>query len=106
MADFCLVSRRTLDDFDARLFRFHYLLGADWRLCCRQLKIDRGSFFHRVYDIEQRLGRIFAELSPYALYPVSEYFSGVTRRDVQRAAITDLVRQNGSRDPSPLLLSA
>src|SRR5580698_8439469 len=28
-ADFCLVSRRTLDDVEHRLFRFHFLLGAD-----------------------------------------------------------------------------
>jgi hypothetical protein len=106
MADFCLVSRRTLDDFEHQIFRFHYLLGADWRLCCRQLKIDRGTFFHHVYDIENRLGRVFAELTPYALYPVSEYFVGVTRRDVERATVTEVVRQTRSRDSSPLLLSA
>jgi hypothetical protein len=106
MADFCLVSRRTLDDFEHRLFRFHYLLGADWKLCCRQLKMDRGGFFHHAYEMETRLGRVFAELTPYALYPVSEYFSGLTRHGVQRATITDMVRQNDSREPAPLPLSA
>jgi hypothetical protein len=93
MADFYLVSQRTLDEFENRIFRAHYLLGADWRLCCRQLKIDRGTFFHNVYDIENRLGRVFAELTPYALFPVSEYFSGTTRHDVQRANVTSLVRE-------------
>src|ERR1035437_5763997 len=29
MADFCLVSRRVLDEEDHRLFRFYFLLGAD-----------------------------------------------------------------------------
>jgi hypothetical protein len=106
MADFCLVSRRTLEDFEYRIFRYHYMLGADWRLCCRQLKVERGIFFHHVYNIENRLGRVFAELSPYSLYPVSEYFVGTTRRDVERATITDMLRHNGSRDPSLLLLSA
>jgi len=106
MADFCLVSRRTLEDFEHQLFRYHYLLGADWKLCCRQLKMDRGKFFHHVYDIESRLGRVFAELAPYALYPVSEYFVGTTRVGVQRATITELVRQNKSPDHARLPLSA
>ncbi len=79
MADFCLVSRRVLDEADYRIFRFHFLLGADWRLCCRRLNMDRGLFFHAVYRIEQKLGRAFAELEPYALYPLDEYFSGLRR---------------------------
>ncbi len=75
MADFCLVSRRALDDGEYRLFRFHFLLGADWNLCCRRLSMDRGLFFHSVYRIEQKLGRILAELEPFPLFPVDEYFS-------------------------------
>ena len=82
-ADFCLVSQRTLDPLENKVFRFHFLLGADWRLCCRQLKMDRGSFFHTIYRIEQKLGRIFAELEPYPLYPLSEYFVGVIRKDAR-----------------------
>src|SRR5437879_11921999 len=62
VADFCLVSRRTLGDFEYKVFRYHFLLGADWRLCCRQMKIDRGIFFHAVYRVEQNLGRIFRDL--------------------------------------------
>lgn len=76
MADFCLVSKRNLTEFEHRIFRFHFLLGADWKLCCRKLNIDRGNFFHGVYRIEQKLGRVFRELEPYALFPVSEYFHG------------------------------
>jgi hypothetical protein len=106
MADFCLVSRRTLEDFEYRIFRSHYLLGADWRLCCRQLNIDRGNFFHYVYNIEDRLGRVFAELTPYALYPVSEYFAGMDRREPQRATVTSLIRQEDLHGHSPLPLSA
>lgn len=77
MADFCLVSKRALNEDAYKLFRFHFLLGADWRQCCRLLKIDRGTFFHGVYRIEQLLGRTFAELEPYALWPLDEYFGGV-----------------------------
>jgi hypothetical protein len=79
IADFCLVSRRHLDESDYQLFRYHFLLGADWKLCCRRLKIERGTFFHSVYRIEQKLGRVFRELEPYALYPLNEYFYGASR---------------------------
>jgi hypothetical protein len=79
IADFCLVARRTLDDFEHRLFRYHFLLGADWRLCSRRLEMDRGNFFHAVYRIEQKLGRVFRELEPYSLFPLDEYFHGPSR---------------------------
>jgi hypothetical protein len=84
MADFYLVSRRELDTVEFRVFRYHFLLGANWRLCCRQLGMDRGNFFHTVYRIEQKLGRVFAELEPYGLYPVDEYFGGPIRREPAR----------------------
>jgi hypothetical protein len=79
IADFCLTARRTLDDSEHQLFRYHFLLGADWRLCARKLGIDRGTFFHAVYRIEQRLGRVFRELQPYPLFPLDEYFHGPSR---------------------------
>jgi hypothetical protein len=76
VADFCLVSHRTLDEFEYKVFKFHFLLGADWKLCTRRLGIDRGNFFHAVYRIEQKLGRVFRELEPYGLFPLDEYFRG------------------------------
>ena len=85
VADFCLVSRRELDDQQYRLFRYHFLLGADWKLCCRKLNVDRGEFFHDVYRIQQKLGRAFRELEPYALYPLEEYFGGTTKEKTTSA---------------------
>lgn len=79
LADFCLVSRRVLSESDHQIFRFHFLLGADWKLCCQRLNMDRGSFYHQVYRIQERLGRVFAELEPYALFPLDEYFGGSSR---------------------------
>jgi len=79
LADFCLVSHRVLDEQEHRLFRYHFLLGADWKLCTRKLKMDRGNFFHAVYRIEQKLGRAFRELEPYALFPLDEYYNGASR---------------------------
>jgi hypothetical protein len=75
VADFCLVSRRTLSPREHKMFRYHFLLGADWKLCCRKLSLDRGAFFHEIYRIEQKLGRTFRELQPHALFPVDEYFN-------------------------------
>jgi hypothetical protein len=74
IADFSLVSKRTLTPAEYRLFNYHFLLGADWKLCCRKLKIDRGTFFHAVYRIQAKLGQVFRELQPYGLYPLDEYF--------------------------------
>lgn len=79
-ADFCLIARRSLDEIEYRVFRFHFLLGADWRLCSRRLNMDRGTFFHHVYRIQSTLGRIFRELQPYGLFPLDEYFEGTIRK--------------------------
>lgn len=78
IADFELISRRSLDPFHYRIFRLHFLLGADWKLCCRRLAMDRGTFFHSIYRIEEKLGTAFYETEPYALYPPNDYF--VARR--------------------------
>jgi hypothetical protein len=104
IADFCLVSKRFLDDSEHKLFRFHFLLGADWRLCCRQLKMERGSFFHEVYRIQQKLGRVFRELEPYALYPLDEYFGGTYKKDLRPESAKILrmpmdTRRRGLRPP-------
>lgn len=79
IADFELVARRVLSESDHKLFRFTFLLGADWVACCRHLKLDRGNYFHHVYRIQAILGRAYADLKPYALYPVDEYFGGTVR---------------------------
>jgi hypothetical protein len=86
MADFCLVARRSLDEFEYRLFRYRFLLGADWKLCCRRLALDRGNLFHAVYRVEQKLGRIFRELEPYSLFPLDEYFRGPSRLHALQAS--------------------
>ncbi len=103
MADFCLVSQRILDDFEYRLFRYHFLLGADWRLCCRQMSIDRGTFFHAVYDIEQKLGQAFAEIEPYPLYPLGDYFAGVIQRPAAVEAMPVRVPKSSLKRPISML---
>lgn len=79
IADFTLIARRHLTEEEHRLFRYHFLLGADWKLCSRKLGMERGNFFHAVYRIEQKLGRVFRELQPYPLYPLDDYFHGPSR---------------------------
>jgi hypothetical protein len=87
VADFCLVSRRALSLREHLIFRYHYLLGADWKLCCQRLNADRGAFFHEIYRIEQKLGRVFRELEPHALFPVDEYFNCSSREDKPGVAV-------------------
>ena len=74
MADFILLAHRTLSAEDYRLFRYRFLLGADWRLCAEKMRMDRGTCFNRIYSMMQRLGRAFAETEPYPMFPLSEYF--------------------------------
>ncbi len=99
MADFYLVTKRSLTDEEHRLFRFHFLLGADWKLCCRRLGMDRGNFFHSVYRIEQKLGRVFTELQPHALFPLDEYFGGAVQawRDPERKVVEIQFGPRGGR---------
>src|ERR1017187_5102618 len=79
-ADVFLVAKRTLTDpTEWDIFRFFHLLGADWKLCGRRLGMDKGAVFHVVYRVEERLGRVFAELRPFSLYPLDEYFQKTTR---------------------------
>jgi hypothetical protein len=87
MADFILLAKRTLDEDEYRMFRLRYMLGADWQLCARKLKLDRGTYFNRVYSVQKKLGRAFAELEPYPLFPLSEYFHSSHRDDYVHAFV-------------------
>jgi hypothetical protein len=61
--------------------------------------MDRGSFFHTVYRIEQSLGRVFCELEPYALYPLDEYFGGIVQRKPPRRSLSRLTAYRSFRPP-------
>ena len=61
------------------------------------LKMDRGTFFHAVYRIQQKLGRVFREVEPYALFPLDEYFGGTART----SATMGLRRDNVITMPPP-----
>lgn len=98
-ADFCLVSRRALSEADHRIFKFHFLLGADWRACCAKLGIERGQFFHDVYRIQQQLGRRFRELQPYGLFPTGAYFHGGKNMVIKPADHVDVGRAIPLRPP-------
>ena len=80
IADFELTARRSLRGQEYDLFKWHYLYGADFRLCCIKMNIDKGTFYHLVYVIQEKLGRVFREMQPYALFPLDVYFGGETPR--------------------------
>jgi|SRR5271157_1075170 len=100
LADFLRVTERALTPEEYRIFRYHFLLGADYYLCCRKLHMDRGSFFHAIYRLEEKLGHVYAELEPYPLYPLRDYFGGVVHRDARPARVLRV------RDQAPFSLSA
>jgi len=79
VADFCLIAERELNPEDYRIFRYFFLLRADWKLCSRFTGLDRGNCFHAIYRVEEKLGRCFAEMKPYPLYPTDEYMGGTVK---------------------------
>jgi hypothetical protein len=91
VADFLLVSKRHLNPDEYQVFRYHFLLGADYNLCCKRLGMEKGPFFHMIYRIMRRLGRVYRELKPYALYPIDEYFNGRTENEIPATARMTLV---------------
>lgn len=83
IADFYLLSKRSLTEpVYWALFKLHFLEGKGWKDCCRFLRISRATFFHAVYRIEERLGHVFRETRPYALYPTHEYFATIVRAGI------------------------
>jgi hypothetical protein len=99
IADFINVSRRSLTEEEYRIFRFRYLLGGDWRLACRRLNVDRGTFFHTVYRIQHKLGLVFYELEPYGLFPLDEYFHTTYRNQTVKPLPMDTGRARPVRPP-------
>jgi hypothetical protein len=103
-ADFLLITRRHLDLEEMRVFKAHMLLGADWKLCCRQLGLSRGDFFHFVYRIMHKLGRAFSETIPYGLFPLSDYYDGYCTVEVgASSSLRSLRRANIRRRYRPLV---
>jgi len=90
-ADFVLLARRILTAAQLRIFEHYFLSGQDFHQCIPRLPggYVRGTFFHEVYRVEQRVGHAARTLKPYALYPAEEYFRG----PVQRLAKTTPVRR-------------
>jgi hypothetical protein len=105
MADFCLIARRTLGELEHRVLRYYFLMGADWKLCSRRMGLDRGSFFHVVYRIEEKLGRAYVETEPYGLFPLDDYFGVATRPARATAFVADPASEREALRV-PMLLSA
>ena len=54
-------------------------MGAGGDFCAQRLGTDRGALFDQVYRIQAKLGRFMAEVEPYPLFPLDEYFGGAVR---------------------------
>lgn len=76
-ADFALVSKRYLNKKEYQLFRFHVMLGASASLIARREQLPEWAVQVAIANMEAKLGAAYANLRPYALYPLDEYFSQV-----------------------------
>jgi hypothetical protein len=83
-ADFLSCARRALSAVDHGLFVSRHVLGCSIEQINRKLDrpiTDRSIYFD-IYRIEFALARAFCVQTPYALYPIDQYF----RREVRPAA--------------------
>lgn len=83
VADFLHIASTSLIETRYQLvFKWHFLLGADFRMVNRKLgrPLADRSIFHDFYRIEEIVGRALRETQPYSLYPVDEYFGGTVRK--------------------------
>lgn len=103
-ADFCLVTRRVLTEFEYKLFRYAFLLGADHDLCASRLKIDRRNYYHFLYRIQEKLGREFVDMKPYPLYPLDEYFGGLVRGRAPKVPRRRLRVRTADDERKPMVL--
>lgn len=108
-ADFVLTAKRVLgeDTHLYRVFKWHFLLGADCPAINRKLgrKLTDRDLYHDYYRIEAKLGRAFRELQPYSLWPLDEYFHGTTRstrEGVSPAPQFSVESEPGSSGRAPL----
>lgn len=81
-ADFERIGRKALKIAPVmlRIFELHFIRGADWKTCMVLLRkrgheLTSGTFWHRCYELKERLGLAFVTVQPYALYPYDGYVS-------------------------------
>jgi hypothetical protein len=77
IADFILLAKRSLTPEEHRIFEFRFLERGDWKSAVQTLGIEKGVFFHMVYVIQEKLGKVFSETEPHSIYPVDEYFNSI-----------------------------
>jgi hypothetical protein len=75
-ADFDLPASRMLTGSERTAFREFFVEDGTWHACAPLLRVNRGNFFHWVYQIEVDLGR---ELVRRGVFPLNEYFNAAGR---------------------------
>lgn len=81
ISDFELVGLRALsNDKERQLFRLIFISGVDHRRSAEILGLDNARFRGCLRRVQEKAGRAFREIRPYALYPTGSYFQAPTRR--------------------------
>jgi hypothetical protein len=93
-ADFELVARRVLGEAGYRRWRRHEIDGEPWT----KSTLGRVHLYQWLYRAQGELGRAFACIEPYPLYPVEHYFSATDRGPREPGPGIALAR----RRPAPL----
>lgn len=73
--DFQIVARRHLSLEDYNIFREYFVNVLPWQGAALRLRLSRSGYFDRLYRIEERLGRAYADIRPHALYPTAAYLA-------------------------------
>lgn len=95
MSDFVTVCERALTDpLEQKLFKFHFLLGADYKLYCRRFGLGKDQFFSIVKRIQDRVGHALWSTEPYSLFPVAGYFARVPRGTHTSASTPPVLRMH------------
>lgn len=71
--DFELTAKQILTAAEWRLFQLHILGRLDWRRCALRLHMDKGTFFHHIYRIQNAVG---LGLLINQVFPTRQYFDG------------------------------
>jgi len=80
LADAEMVARRALPGTARELFEMRAMKGLHWMGCARRMGLGRTEFFRAEGEMQERIGRAFAE---EGLFPAAQYF---TRHSESRPA--------------------
>lgn len=75
VCDFELLARRVLSERERYVFEHRLVAGVSARSVGEQLGMPRHAVNALGYEVEAILGQVYAETTPYGLWPIGEYYA-------------------------------